>query len=329
MDNMIFAQSIARIRFLETKMLDKAKIEALVEANEFSDVIRMLQDSQYGEYVNMPSYESGLKKALEDFYADIYKMIPVKQIMDILKARYDGHNIKALIKGKYSDTDVDSILIDTGTIPLQSLAAMIKEENFRDMPKTLRKYVEISIENYKNFQDPQNIDITIDNGIYSYMLEICADSGTEYTEKIVKLMIDIINIKSFIRVKAQQRDRDFLMKVFIKGGNLDFDIFGNNLNDSLENFSNKIMHTDYFKWVKEGLSEYIKNGDLGSIEKYADNFIIEYIKKTKLVSFGPEPVIAYVLARENEIKAVRIILTGKKNGVRPDTIRERLRDLYV
>lgn len=53
-----------------------------------------------------------------------------------------------------------------------------------------------------------------------------------------------------------------------------------------------------------------------------------YLKKAKLISFGPEPIIAYIFAKENEIKAVRIILTGKKNGVDPDIIKERLRERY-
>jgi V/A-type H+-transporting ATPase subunit C len=142
-------------------------------------------------------------------------------------------------------------------------------------------------------------------------------------------MIDIVNIKSFIRIKVQDRGREFLHKVYIGGGRLDFDIFANNLNDSLENFANRIFHTDYYKWVKEGIGEYIKNGDLGRIEKYGDNYILDYLRKAKLVSFGPDPLIAYMIAKENEIRALRIILTGKKNGVHPDTIRERLRDVYV
>ena len=38
---------------------------------------------------------------------------------------------------------------------------------------------------------------------------------------------------------------------------------------------------------------------------------------------------AYVLARENEIKTVRIILSGKQNGFSEESIRERVREMYV
>jgi V/A-type H+/Na+-transporting ATPase subunit C len=329
MENTIFAQSIARIRFLETKMLDRSKLESLVEARDFGDCIKMLQDTKYGEYVTTTDYEEGLKHALEDLYKDMFKTTPLSEVVDILAVRYDAHNIKSLIKGKFLGREMDSILIDAGKIPVEKLKPMMKEENFRDLPKTLRGYVEKALEDFKNTQDPQNIDITIDRGMYEYMLEIAKGSELSYLEQIVRLMIDIVSIKSFIRIKLQDKEKEFLQTVFIRGGHLDIDTFLNSINDSLESFSNKIAHTDHFKWAKEGIGEYIKNGDLGGLERYGDNYLIEYLKKAKLVSFGPEPIIAYIIARENEVRALRIILTGKKNEVQPDIIKERLRDVYV
>jgi V/A-type H+-transporting ATPase subunit C len=41
------------------------------------------------------------------------------------------------------------------------------------------------------------------------------------------------------------------------------------------------------------------------------------------------PLAAYILARENEIKTVRILLSGKLNDLPENSIRERLRDMYV
>ena len=41
------------------------------------------------------------------------------------------------------------------------------------------------------------------------------------------------------------------------------------------------------------------------------------------------PLLGYLIARENEIKTVRIILTGKQNGFSDDAVRERIREMYV
>ena len=49
----------------------------------------------------------------------------------------------------------------------------------------------------------------------------------------------------------------------------------------------------------------------------------------KYIALGPEPVIAYLMAKETEIKNLRIIFTGKINRLPENTIRERLREAYA
>lgn len=66
-----------------------------------------------------------------------------------------------------------------------------------------------------------------------------------------------------------------------------------------------------------------------AFERWCDNRIIEAIKPQKMNPFSAGPLVAYVIARENEIKTVRIILTCKQNGMSDDSIRERIREMYV
>ena len=66
-----------------------------------------------------------------------------------------------------------------------------------------------------------------------------------------------------------------------------------------------------------------------AFERWCDNQLIESIKPQKYNPFSAGPLVAYLLARENEIKTVRIILTGKLNGLPDERIRERIREMYV
>ena len=68
---------------------------------------------------------------------------------------------------------------------------------------------------------------------------------------------------------------------------------------------------------------------LSAFERWCDNQIIETIRPQLYNSFSLGPLVAYVLARENEIKTVRIILTGKRSGLPEEFIRERAREMYV
>ena len=53
------------------------------------------------------------------------------------------------------------------------------------------------------------------------------------------------------------------------------------------------------------------------------------MKIQKWNPFGIDPLVAYVLACENERKSVRVILSGKQNGLPEEAIRERIRETYA
>jgi V/A-type H+-transporting ATPase subunit C len=65
-----------------------------------------------------------------------------------------------------------------------------------------------------------------------------------------------------------------------------------------------------------------------AFERWCDNRVIDTILPQKRNSFSAGPVIAYYLARENELKNVRIIVTAKANGFSEDSTRERVRKTY-
>ena len=57
--------------------------------------------------------------------------------------------------------------------------------------------------------------------------------------------------------------------------------------------------------------------------------LTEYVKEAKYKTLTPEPVAAYILAKETEAKCVRIIMTCKLHNIDAETIKERVREAYV
>ena len=66
-----------------------------------------------------------------------------------------------------------------------------------------------------------------------------------------------------------------------------------------------------------------------AFEKYCDDLLTDKMKSQKWEPFTIGPLIAYIIARENEIKAVRIILSAKLNSLDNEIVKERLREMYV
>jgi V/A-type H+-transporting ATPase subunit C len=89
------------------------------------------------------------------------------------------------------------------------------------------------------------------------------------------------------------------------------------------------MYSLYAAVVEEGIQTYQKTDSLTRFEKLADDFLLNNIKQAKYLTFGPEPLAGYLLAKENELKLIRIIMVGKINRLPTEEIKERLRDVYV
>ena len=60
-----------------------------------------------------------------------------------------------------------------------------------------------------------------------------------------------------------------------------------------------------------------------------DSFWMRRIQGVKFVPYGPEVLIAYLLAQEYEVRNLRICIAGKRERLSVEMIRERMRDSYV
>jgi len=60
------------------------------------------------------------------------------------------------------------------------------------------------------------------------------------------------------------------------------------------------------------------------VEQQCDDYLLGYLRQTMQIASGPQPVIAFFLAKEHEIRTVRLILTAKKNQLDTKLILDRI-----
>ncbi|MBU0630108.1 MAG: V-type ATPase subunit [Candidatus Margulisbacteria bacterium] len=91
----------------------------------------------------------------------------------------------------------------------------------------------------------------------------------------------------------------------------------------------RFRYTVYARPVAIGLEELKKSGSLFGLEREIDNYLMMIMKNARYLSFGIEPLLGYLFAREHEVRMLRLVLTGKLLQVKVDQLRERLRTTYV
>lgn len=327
-----YAYAVARIRAVEKKLLDKAAIDRIVDAKSTEDAFKAIVAAGYGasdcDTADPLGYERFFKEEMKKTHMLLREIAPEPDVFDIFLQRSDYHNIKALLKAEFSDYNDDSALMDEGTIPVGRLRSMIRDRDMSGMPQIMRDAAFEAIDVFNRTKDPQAIDIVLDRACFVHMKELALNSGSSFLVDIVSILIDLTNIKIFLRAKKLKEPRNFLQKSLLVGGIMDKELFFESLEEPMDRFISILSYKPYSTLVK-GVEDFKNTGSLTMLEKLSDNYVMSYIKKALFTAFGLEPLVGYLLAREIEVKNLRIVMVGKINNIPGDIIRERLRDTYV
>ena len=308
MDSMQFLQLIPRIRVYEKKLLDKAQIERMIDANTSEGALKVLQETEYAAFMNEvrrpDDYEILLSNELVRLYKTMYEASPLKEIIDVMALKYDYHNIKVLVKGKILDKDFSQMLIPVGMVGVNDLKSAINGEDFGRLPKKMEECLRKIFEKFEETNDPQFIDLIADQYLYAHIHEIANKKNIKdkALDRYLTNLIDLNNVKTLLRAKKQDKNVNFFLDAIVPGGSIDASKFR---------------------------SLYIETSSVSEFEKLIDNHIMSIMKEAKIVTKGLEPVLTYMYVKENEIKQIRTIMVGKLNNITKEVIRERLRDGYV
>lgn len=323
----------ARVHANECNLLRRESIDKMIDARTAEEALKVLYQCDYGEsgseLSNPADFDELLKLEQRKLHEFIMSIAPDKDLFALFFYPYDYHNLKTLLKAENVDRTADDILSDTGTIPVSKLRVMVRERDFVFMTERMRTGVTEALDSYARTGDPQMIDVTLDRYCYGDMVKAADKTRNDFVRGYVSRLIDMINLKSFVRTRAIGKSWDFFSKLFVPGGNIAERIFVSNFEESLDQMADKLMPFGIGQPLAAGAEELNQNGRFTNLEKSLDDNLMDYVRNAKYISFGIEPLIGYLVAKEADIKTARIIMAGKLSDLSSERIRERLRKTYV
>lgn len=330
-----YAYSTARIRAIENKLITPQRLDRLLDAETTEDAVKMLVELGYGygsadvshNVVNV--FEKLLSDEIKKTYALLENILPMPAVITLFMRRNDYLNAKTILKAGFLGREDPGLLADSGNVDPKRLTRMIVDRDLLDLPEVFRKAVLECVDTYGRTSDPQEIDLILDRAMYENMAQDAEETNDPYIADLVGMLHDIANIRIFIRAKFLNKSRDFLSKALLSGSKFPKKAYVDLSDKELDLFFEAIRFTSLTDLAAR-LKESIKTGaDISGVEKILDDYFMEYVRKSKYVAMGVEPVIAYLFYKEAEIRNVRLILTGKINKIKQETIRERLRAGYA
>lgn len=318
-----YAYAVARIRALEVSLLSSGVIEALISCKDEAAAIKMLADRGWGGVDTPLDADSILEYENNRIWETVRELRIDKSVFQVLLYPDAFHNLKAAIKEVCLGVKYDGIFTESDILPCERAVEIIEKKDFSLLPSYMTEAAKEAYETLLHTSDGQLCDIIIDRATLEAIYEEGKKTECDILKKYAFDTAALTDIRIALRCARTKKDAAFMRQAMCDTAEFSSESLIKAALEGVDKICEFIAGTSY-----SAGAEALLESDI-AFEKWCDNRIIDLIKSQKYNSFTEGPVVAYVLARQNEIKTVRMILACKSSGLSDDAIRGRVREMYV
>ncbi len=318
-----YAYAVTAVRVRETSLLTSADLERMAELPTVEAAAEYLRSRGWHIPSGATDISSVLRAELVATWDFLTEIAPDISILHPMIVRKDFHNLKAAIKSRLSGIPTDSYFLSPGIVSQDLIREAVDTKTYDLLPNPLRDAGEQAYDVLVRTGDGQLADIIIDRVTLDEILRAAKATENELMLRLQTLFCAAADIKTAFRAARMKKSESFLERAISSCETPD---------------RTKLIATatageaELLAWL--GQTEYAEGAALllaspAAFEKWCDDKAVAMTENVKYLFFGPEPLITYYLAKEAEIKNVRILLTAMENDLPFDRVSQRLRRMYA
>jgi V/A-type H+-transporting ATPase subunit C len=338
-DDTRYAYAVARIRGLETRLLDRQWIERLLGENA-EGALKVLSDSAFQEAmtdVDRPDdVERGLVRALAETLSTVAGVSPEPELIDLFRVRHDFRNLRSLVKAALlkllpaeGDLPVEELGLTegAGTLELDALVRAARDGDFLMLPQFLTDAARAASDAFRDTNELTRVDAIFERAMWAHQLEVAGEHGSGFLADYFASEIDLANVRAFVRIREAGGEVADIERAFIPGGTLARSFFDELLGESVDSLARALEYGRYGE-LAPVLREWTRESG-PALELACDNILLARVDHASRVAYGIEPLVAFVLVKLIEIKLVRAAVTSKLDGIPRGELEGRLRAVHV
>ncbi len=323
MSNTKYTYAVARIRALETSLLTDASIEQLLACKTVEQALQFLVEKGWGGASSGQDMDKVLEAEEEKTWRVIRDVAPDMSVFDVLSYPKLYHNLKAAVKAVCTQTQNGHLFYDDCPISGEEMLRIVENKDFSRLPGKMSQTAAEALDTLLHTGDGQLCDILIDKAALEAISEAGKRSGEKIIEDYADTTVAIADIRIAVRSQKTGKSAEFMRSAMAQCSGISVDQLIKAALSGMDEIAQYLEGTSY-----AGGADALRESP-SAFERWCDNRMIETMKPQKYETFSVGPLLGYLIARENEIKTVRIILTGKQNHFPDNAIRERIREMYV
>jgi V/A-type H+-transporting ATPase subunit C len=325
-----YIYSLGRVKELEKGLLFETNLDRVLEAEDPFAVLRSIgffkAAEEYGEH---ESLEHIFLRERVYNRRQLHELIADSPLEDIFLLPYDINNIKLFLKDKLSSQIAfKEASIEEGKFRREELVKAIYDEAPTDIPAVIIEDIKWITSEFQDTRRFAIVDYRLDRRLRALQLDIVRKAKNQFVIEYIQRLCDLDNLTSTFRRKFHLLDHESLADTLVDAGTIAVSFFEKVYDTGWESIVNAFKSTEYGNAVTKAIAHVEQPYFLAWLDVCCTGYLLEFLRKTKQISFGIEPLLAFYLARDHELKLVRTIWVGKQFEYTPDKLKIRMRELY-
>jgi len=305
--------AIGRVRALEPTLMDRQRYERLVRARGREEFAAALAETAYGKFLEGGT--AGVTRAVDDAAKDNNDFFSAYALDEWLVRLFSMppafRTLKAAVKNALSQDKSDvAIPKELDALPERPLIARVVDD---------------AVESFPRSRNPAAADAALDRLLQQVMLRIARAS--EFVAGYFRLHADTENLRTLVRMKAKEGvDEDLAGEMeasFLEGGTLTLASLLAALPQPWDAILDLLAKAPPYGVGREEFREYLEQGRAAltnrrsfvRMERFGREAELRYLRQTRYATFGHEPLVAFFLLRENELRNLRLVYSAKLAGL--------------
>lgn len=316
--------AVGRLRMLRRKALTEGQLQRLVSAEGLPDAEKALHEFGY-----LAAQEHDIDQATSDKLRGAAQMLralsPSPETTDAFLLRHDVLNLKALLKARILGLAPEG-LSEAGTLDVELLRRAVSEHKYHQLPEILRATMEDLEKQIVLSPDPMLIDVRLDQAMYRMLAKGLKRAASPAAKAWLNARADFVNLRSLLRLQGIPASLT-LPEVLVEGGSLSPQAFLKAAEKPQK--LTRLYAARYGAPMGRLIHRAFDDREaISPLEQAMDGYLQGLFAVNRMEPDSLDVLIDYLLSMEREASQLRLIFAGKRNGLSPDIIEERLRAAY-
>lgn len=316
-----YAYAVARIRANEARLLTSQELGSLIAAPTYEECVRRLREKGYD--ISGTDYTPALEGRLDALWALLSEVLPdVRQFGSILIGN-DFHNLKVCLKALLSGRSPEGLFMRPCLYAPDEIKAHVFARENGLLPEELRHADRSAYRILTKTGFAQLADTVIDRASMEHAIALAKAADNPLLIGFAETNAALTDIKVLFRCVLTGKAESFMERAVCACPAFDKAQIIAAAAEGMETFLAFVARTPFAAGA-EALRE-----SAGRFEIYADDTLLSLLQPGKSDPFGSSALAGYYFAVRTEVLNIRILLSGKLNGLSVEQIKERMRRLYV